>query len=242
MTNFRWSLVQLSAHLLRPEEREVVLGDLAEAQAGAWESFTGVLGLAVRRQALLWKHWRPWFAGFGISLPGSFLLMGASISVSWSYQRLLCPEMLKAASLTRGAGMLVLLYQLLLLIGWAWTSGFVVGSASRKTLWASTLLCYVPCLRCLSEFRVDSLPRVCLFLFLLPAIWGVHQGLRAERMKFAGAILIALAITLLTATALSNSADHPWWKVPLWNLDWVLSLPAWYLVATARRSREAIPA
>ena len=82
MTNFGWSLVQLSAQLLRPEEREVVLGDLAEAQASAWESFTGVLGLAVRKQALLWKDWRPWFAGFGISLPGTtehFMQIGQSV-------------------------------------------------------------------------------------------------------------------------------------------------------------------
>ena len=94
-------LVEMAARLLGPEEREAVLGDLAEAREGAWRSLCSVAGLVVRRQAMLWKSWRPWLAGFAIALPSSFLLMGVSLSVSWSYQRLLCPELLRAASLTR---------------------------------------------------------------------------------------------------------------------------------------------
>jgi hypothetical protein len=237
MTGQNWLLVLAAARLLGREEREAVLGDLAEAQESGWECLLGVLGLVVRRQALVWKDWRPWLAGFGVSLPSSFMLMGASVSVSWSYQRLLCPELLRAASLTRGSGLLVLLYQAILLIGWSWTGGFVVGSVSRGTLWASTLLCYVPCLFCLSRFRLDSLPRICLLLFLLPAVWGVHQGLRLFRMKLAPALLLALVVTVLTISALNTAGQH-WWKVPQWNLNWVLSVPAWYLVATARRSAE----
>jgi hypothetical protein len=234
MTSLNWSLVQFAARLLAREDREAVLGDLAEARESAREALLGVLGLAVRRQALLWKNWRPWLAGFGVALPCSFLLMGNSLSVSWSYQRLLCPELLKAASLTKGSGIFLFFYQALLLTGWSWTGGFVVGSASRRTLWASSLLCYMPCLFCLSRYRVNSLPSACLFLFLLPAILGVHRGLRISKMKLAPAILLAFAVTILTIAAW-NIGRQDAWSLKC-NLNWALTLPAWYLVATARRS------
>jgi hypothetical protein len=232
MSRPNWSLVDLAARLLERDEREAVLGDLVEARESAWEGFFGVLGLVVRRQALLWKSWRPWLAGFGVALPNSFLLMGASLSVSWSYQRLLCPNLLREASLTLGSGLMVLLYQAVLLTGWAWTGGFVVGAASRRTLWVSTLLCYSPCLFCLSRFRVESLSRFCLLLFLLPAIWGVRRGLRSSRMELGSALVLALVITVLMIPAWSGGHG---WGVPRLSLNWALSLPAWYLVATGRR-------
>ncbi len=234
MSSLQWSLVEVASRLLEREDREAVLGDLAEAQENAWNGLFGVMGLVVRRQALLWKSWRPWMAGFAVALPSSFLLMGASLSVSWSYQRLLCPELLKAASLTKGSGLLVLLCQVVLLIGWSWTGGYVVGAASRRTLWASALLCYSPCLFCLSRFRVESLSRYCLLLFLVPAIWGVRQGLRSSRMRLHTALVLALAVTALTFVASGSDGQHLW-SAPRLNLDWALSLPAWFLVATSRR-------
>jgi len=233
MTSLNWSPVQVAAKLLGPEEREAVLGDFVEAREGVWQALLGVLGLVSRRQVLLWRDWRPWLAGFGVALPCSFLLMGNSLSVSWSYQRLLCPELLKAASLTKGSGIFLFLYQAVLLTGWSWTGGFVVGSASRRTLWASTLLCYMPCLFCLSRYRVNSLPSACLLLFLLPAIWGVHRGLRISRLKLAPAIFLALAVTILTIAAW-NIGRQDAWSLKC-NVNWALTLPAWYLVATARR-------
>jgi hypothetical protein len=234
MSSWQWSLVEVASRLLQGDEREAVLGDLVESEERAWKGLFGVMGLVVRRQALLWKSWRPWLAGFALALPSSFLLMGASLSVSWSYQRLLCPELLKAASLTKGSGLLVLLCQALLLIGWSWTGGYVVGAASRRTLWASALLCYSPCLFCLSRFQVQSLSRFCLLLFLVSAIWGVRHGLRSSRLRLDAAIVLALAITALTVVASGSDGQHLW-SAPRLNLDWALSLPAWYLVATSRR-------
>jgi len=234
MTAWNWPLVEVAARLLERDEREAVLGDLLEARESAWDALTGVLGLAFRRQAQLWKSWRPWLAGFGVTLPSSFLLMGTSLSVSWSYQRLLCPELLKAASLTHASGFMVLLWQALLLVGWAWTGGFVVGSASRQTLWASAVLCFSPCLFCLSRFGVQPLSRFCLLLFLLPAVWGVHRALRVSRMKFAPALFVALAVTLLMLPASIGVGRH-WWSIPQLNLSWALSLPAWYLAAMVRK-------
>jgi hypothetical protein len=239
MKTAAWPLVEASARLLSRDEREAVLGDLVEASEGAWPGLCGVLGLVFRREVVLWRSWRPWVAGFGVALPNSFLLMGASVSVTWSYLRLLCPQLLAQASLTKPSALIALLCQALLLTGWAWTGGFVVGSVSRRTLWASMLLCYSPCLFCLSRFRIESLSRFCLLLFLVPAIWGVHQGLRRSRMKLSSAIVLALSVTLMMLPAWSSAGQH-WWSPPRWTLNWALCWPAWYLVATAQRfSREA---
>jgi hypothetical protein len=235
-----WPFVEAAARLLTRDEREAVLGDLVEAGETVWRALWGVLGLVARREAALWKSWRPWVAGFVVALPSSFLLMGASVTVTWSYMRLLCPELLAKASLTKPSGLLVLLCQALLLIGWSWTGGFVVGSVSRRTLWASVLLCYSPCLFCLSRFRIESLSRFCLLLFLLPAIWGVHRGLRISRMNLRWAVIVALGVTLLMIPTWSNGSWH-WWSPPLWGLHWLLILPAWYLVGTAwKRSRDLV--
>jgi hypothetical protein len=236
VTSVNWSVVELAARLLEHAEREAVLGDLVETHENAWDGLFGVLGLIVRRQAMVWKGWRPWLAGFGVAFPSGFLLMGVSLSVSWSYQRLLCPELLKAASLNLESGFMVFLWQALLLAGWAWTGGFVVGSTSRRTLWASMLLCYAPCLFCLSRFRIESLSRFCLLLFLLPAIWGVRRGLRVPKMKFGPALILAVGVTVLMIPAWG--AGQHWWSAPRMSLSWALSLPAWYLVATARRPIE----
>jgi len=183
-------------------------------------------------------HQKLWLAGFGVAFPSSFFLMGASLSVSWSYMRLLCPDLLAQASLSKSSAIVVLLWQALLLIGWAWTGGFVVGSISKRTLWASTLLCYSPCLICLSQFRAQSLPRTCLLLFLLPAIWGAHRGFRISRMKFSSALVIALALTIMIVPTWSSSRLQTLSPQNV-MLNWALSLPAWYLVFTGwRRGRE----
>ena len=83
----RW-LLKIAAALLGRDEREAVLGDLAETGAGAWRSLGEVLGLIARQQIALWNSWRPWLATFGVALPGSLLLMGVSLSVSCTYERL----------------------------------------------------------------------------------------------------------------------------------------------------------
>ena len=230
-------IVESIARFLPAEEREPILGDMIEAGESAWSGLRGLLGFAVRRHAELWKSWRPWLVGFGVALPGSFMLMGASMSVSWSYMRLLCPDMLAQASLTKPSAVFVLLWQALLLIGWAWTAGFVVGSISKRTLWVSAMLCYAPCLLCLSEFNQASLPKACLLLFLLPAIWGAHRGFRIAKIGFASALIIAVALTMLLVPALSGPRLQSLSPQNL-IMNWALSIPAWYLVIAARQRRQ----
>ncbi len=225
-TSGNWSWVEAAAQLLEANEREALLGDLLETGESSWHALFDVLGLAVRRQAGLWKSWRPWLAAFGLALPSTFLLMGFSVSISQAYQHLIGPTILNATGLPAGPGLFLLLCNIFLLVGWAWTGGFVVGSISGRTVWASAALSCVSCLVCVARFRVECLSRLCLLLFIPPAIWGVRQGLRITQIKFSAALVLALAVTALTVPFWS--AKGPW--IPNWALSW----PAWYLVAVAR--------
>ena len=215
-----WSLAEVAAHLLQQEECEVVLGDLSEAHESAWRGLLDVLGLVTRRQLLLWKSWRPWLSGFGLALPSSFLLMGASVGVSMAYQSLTGPMTLHQQSLLIG--------QILLLIAWSWSGGFVVGKLSRLTLWASVLLCFTPCLFCLARFRIPSLSRASLLLFLLPAVVGAFQGVRRIQIRLKAGFALAVSVTALMVFMWSSSR--------LWFVNWSLIWPAWYIVSTARHA------
>jgi hypothetical protein len=223
MNGAAWWLVERASQPLEPDEREAVRGDLAESGESSWQALTQVLGLLVRREAALWKDWRPWLSTFGVAVPATFLLMGASLSVILNWQRALFPVLLKA-----GPGFSALLCSTLLLLGWSWTAGFLVGSTSRRTVWATVALCCLPCLFCLSRFRVESLSRFSLLLFVLPAGCGVRRGLRITRIKLLSAIVLAAAVTALTIPGWSRRSS--------WIPDSVLTWPAWYLVATATKN------
>ncbi|MGC2402327.1 MAG: hypothetical protein WA510_21210 [Acidobacteriaceae bacterium] len=221
-------LFVLASHFLYPEEREAVQGDLLEAGDTPWESLCGVVGLVVRREAALWTHWRPWLAAFGLALPSSFLLMGFSLTVSRAYQQLVSAPIHNATGLTLGPGWALFLCNVLLLAGWSWTGGFVVGAVSRRTMWVSAVLCFAPCAFCLERFRLESLSRMCLLLFIPAALWGARRGWQIARINRASALALALGVTALTVPL--------WTTGGAWIPNWALSWPAWYLVATARRA------
>jgi hypothetical protein len=167
VTSLSWSLVETTAQLLEGERREAVLGDLIEAGESAGQALLGIFGLVLRLHAAAWKSWRPWLAAFGVSLPASFYLMGFSVSVSYAF--------------VQWPGTAPLVAKTLLLIACSLGAGYVVTTLSRRTLWVSALLCGSPCLFCLARFRVPSLSRFSLFLFILPAALGVRQALRGAR-------------------------------------------------------------
>jgi hypothetical protein len=226
MTSGNWTLAGIAARLLANDEREAVLGDLEEASESAGRGFMDVSGLVLRRQWELWRSWRPWVAGLGLALPGSLALMGISVSLSWSCLRLLGPRTLAGAAPAH-YGFLPILCQVLLLAACSWSGGVVMGSISRRTLWVSALLCCSPCLFCLARFRIESLSRFSLLLFVLPAMLGVRHGWRTLRIGLRPAIALAAVVTLCMSLR--------WRSGSLWVLDWALIWPAWYLVATALR-------
>ncbi|MGA3223372.1 MAG: hypothetical protein ABSC65_06395 [Acidobacteriaceae bacterium] len=220
-----WPLLELSTRLLDPEEREVVLGDLLETQATTWRGLLDVFGLVLRRQAGLWRDPRPWVAAFVVALPSSYLLMAASFSVTCTYQRLVNHRVFVGHWPTGHEGFPLLLCHMLLLVAWSWTAGYMIGSVSRRTLWASVVLAAVPSL----DSLCTPVSGLCLFLFLPPAILGIWRGWQGSRLSFRAASVLALTVTVLMISA--------WTRDALWTANWALLCPAWYLVVGARRAR-----
>ena len=228
MNGIPWQLIGFASKLLERDEREAVLGDLQETNENTWRGFLDVFGLVFRRQAGLWKNPAPWLAGFVVAVPCSYLLTTVSISVSCTYQRLVNHKVYGWHWPTGNEGFPLLFCHIYLLLAWSWCGGYIVGSISRRTLWASATLSVIPTLHSLNMYPSHSLPRLCLFLFFLPAVFGVYWGSRNVHISFRTASLLALTMTVLMICAWSNNA--------LWILNWALILPAWYLVAAAWRS------
>jgi len=216
-----WRCIEVAAELLAPLDREVVLGDLAEVDRGAWRALEDVLGLAARRQLTHWRNWQPWAASFGLALPASLFLMGCSVAVSGAVVRLL-EEPVQPYLLW------VCLSNISLLISWAWIAGFVVGAVSRNTLWASLLACCVPCLHCLSLWPGHGLSSLRLLIFVLPGLWGVWRGQRELPLGRRRAAFLAVMAALTPLM----------WSKGGWMYGSGLLWPGWYLAATARRKQE----
>jgi len=103
-------------------------------------------------------------------------------------------------------------------------SGFTLGSLSPRTLWLNATLGVFLALYFANHFRhfgIESLANFSSFLFVIPAIWGVRQGMRTVRLRLAPAFLLAATITVLMIAAWNSSA--------LWIFNWLLICPAWFL-------------
>jgi hypothetical protein len=142
----------VSRHL-DPDERDAVRGDFAELGITSAQAVVEVLGLVMRRQAALWTEWGPWLALVGVVIPLGALL--GQLSWSWAdgsaiYTFLQVNNWTWAYVESPGArrDLLDVVTRLslndLALIGWSWTTGFALGSLSRRTLWTTaTLFCLV---------------------------------------------------------------------------------------------------
>jgi hypothetical protein len=230
--NLSSSVLRTLSRLLAPCEREAVLGDLTECGVEGWQSITEILGLYLRRRIAPWKSWRPWLAAFGLAIPSSFTLMGLSVSIAQSGQHWINENVLSKAQLTLGPGLALLISNIVLLIAWSFSGAFVMGSISRRTVRISVALSFVPCAFCLARFRIESVSRLCLLLFMIPAAWGLAHGLRFAHIRLRSAVFLAAVITVLTIPT--------WASTGAWLPNWALSWPAWYLVATAARGTRTL--
>jgi hypothetical protein len=228
MTHAVRFLLELVSRQLDPDAREAVLGDLSEDRASDLRSVIEISWLVVRRHAALWHDWRPWLAALAVALPATFLLMGVSFSISCTFQRLMgWPQSRAAHAATAHEDSLILLCQFILLLLWSWAAGFVVGCVSRRTLWASCILCAFPCAYCLTRFHETSLTRLCLLLFVPPAIAGIYRSVRTNEIKQKTTVAL-----LITATVLMFGA---WVNGALWAPNWMLILPVSFTVLLAWR-------
>jgi hypothetical protein len=127
--------------MLEPGERDVVLGDFAESGESGGRALRGILGLVVRRQAALWKDWRPWLVLVGLIVPLGMLLSIVSrltaqqnATYIWLYANNWDCALLRYAEFWYefAASVAFVFVRCLTLFCWSWTAGFVLGFVSRR--------------------------------------------------------------------------------------------------------------
>ena len=120
------------------DERDAVLGDLAESGVTGGKALRDLIGLVVRRQAGLWKDWRPWLALVGIVclVDWRLSLFSLRLGNNLAMQCLTCWRFGTRFEdgLTVSQDIVAYACQCLALIFWSWTAGFVLGSLSRRTI------------------------------------------------------------------------------------------------------------
>jgi len=229
VTNIAWPMAEFAARSLEPTERDAILGDLIEVGETGWSALQNVLGLIILRQAQLLRTLRPWVAGLGVGLPSCYLLMGVSASVACTYERLFKPQVVRSPWWpTANEGILLLLCHFFLLLAWSWTAGYLCASLSRRTLWVTAALGFAPWF--IDNFHLAPLPKSCVLLFVIPLVLGVLHGLQGTRISPLLALFLAIAMTGVMIFCWTNGA--------LWNFNWALLVPAWYLVSVALRTAE----
>jgi hypothetical protein len=255
---------------LEPDERDAVLGDFAESGVTGGRALRDLLGLVIRRQAALWKDWRPWLALLLVVAPFGMLLSlvcrewaeGSATTFylyvnGWTWGYLASPgARLDLAQYSAGT-----LLSGLTLICWSWTSGFVIGSLSRRAVWViGVLFClvlfgellavrqhhnpYNPEVWSLTFYSVMLPPIARTVLVLLPSLWGMHKALRLTTLPPLQTTLWAVAIATMTGLAtrdLEVSVMSALWPL---RASWGLRLlpfaavcPAGFMVATAKWQR-----
>jgi hypothetical protein len=138
-----WRFVHYFSAALQQEEREAVLGDLAESGEHGGKALCAMLGLVVRRQAMIWKDWRLWLVVTTVVVPLSLLL--SIVSQNMSGETALYTWMYANNwdwALTKNAGFWYVFGEVakmvatdcLLLACWSWSAGFLLGCLPARLL------------------------------------------------------------------------------------------------------------
>ena len=149
MNRVSWWLVDFSSRMLEGDEREVVRGDIVESGESAGQAMRDVLGLVIRRQAMLWRNWRPWAVFVGLIVPLAMALSIASkLNVGWTSVYIWMYANNSDWGLLRNHGFwyvfresaTFVLTRWLILGCWAWSSGFILGSVTRRVMFHANVV------------------------------------------------------------------------------------------------------
>ncbi len=248
MSNVFGRLLILISRLLRPDERDAVLGDLTESGETPAQALCSLLGLIVHQQAAPWIEWRPWLALIGVvGILGPRLMRMAwevgtpafmDLQIYWkygtSYSSGLTPHETIISSLSSTLG----------LVFWSWTSGFVMGALSRRTIWITgtvflAIWSYPLTFKWMfwmmshrgENHSAPGLSVVILMMsfqgllqslfFALPITIGVRLGLRKPTLSVAQACAITALMILVVSTSVWtggwSQAAVTRWATGTWN-------------------------
>ena len=149
VSRFLWWLAGSSAQILESSECEAVRGDLAESGETGGQALRHVLGLVIRRQASMWMDWRPWLTLVGLVVPLGMLLSvisrrtaAVSAVYIWMYVNNWDPNLFGYRGFWHQfADTFAEIFRMYLALAcWSWTSGFVLGSASRNIIRVNSFL------------------------------------------------------------------------------------------------------
>ncbi|MDA1313072.1 MAG: hypothetical protein O2968_07040 [Acidobacteria bacterium] len=267
MTRACWWLADKLSRTLEADERDAVRGDFAESGATGGQALREMLGLAARRQAGLWRDWRPWLALIGIAVPTAVILRQFSHSLHGSFLTyVVIPWQFGVryrTGLTLTEDITVFVSLATALIVCSWTGGFALGSLSSRTVRVQgALFCLIGTLPVWMLF-VERHPWIGLLLLvwqvaflLVPAVWGARRAVRRGDFGLSQTFVVAFTVTSLIALAAwtgtwQHAALEAWSEGAYQgrDIDWprrlllhfVLVWPALYLVCTAisrhRKSR-----
>ena len=281
MNRLCWWLADLLSKSLEAHDRDAVYGDLAECGETGSRGLREIVGLVVRRQLALWTYWRPWLALVGVVAPLGVLLSVISARMSdssaiylWLYANNWDTSLLGNAAFRHGLFYYALIFflQYLALACWSWSSGFVLGSFSRRTILLNgVLFCFMllygelsslpsylgrwislhrardlnnnAAVFALTFYRVVFPLIVRAVLVIVPALWGMRQGLRTT--TFPPLLRIILCTAAVATLVLMVRFPDPYRQPVALNtsplqllLYWPLGY--WLSSATIRHERRTL--
>ena len=163
---------------LGTEDREAVLGDLAEEGASTLRSIISVTDLMLRREFAEWNAFTTWAVFLLMLVPSVILLAvvsqnladGSAIYV-WLFANNWDEYLLHQPAFWRGLGDFLpdQVISAVALMSWSWSCGLVVGLASPRTIQTSRMwicLSGACCGWASSTFHIAHF------------LWGVHESIR----------------------------------------------------------------
>jgi hypothetical protein len=209
MNRFCWWLVDVLSRTLDPDERDAVRGDFAESGESGAHALRDLAGLVVRRQAMLWRGWRPWLATLGLVVP----VLSSGLGFAWirlQFRTVWTYGVRYDVGLPLSDDIVRLLCFPVLSMAWAWSGGFALGSLSRRTAWLHpAVVCPAAWFSAtlLSTLLSSRLHRALFWLLplavlvLIPFLRGVHRGVRRGALGIGHTVWLAASIAALTLVA-----------------------------------------
>jgi hypothetical protein len=209
MNRICWRLARAISRALEPDERSAVLGDLAESGETGGRAVAGVLGLLVRRQAALWKHSGPWVAPIALLAPVALLdgwsglrligWIGPKVVTFWNVGVRYETGMTAIDDIVR------LVCTVLLVIGWTWSGGFLLGVLARRAVWVHPVLLVILFWFSYIAVRLLSAPPVAIawhiiWMLLIPPpfLRGVWRGAGSRTFGMGRAAWMSGTLAILT--------------------------------------------